>query len=307
MTIAKILATSVVRGSQQGESHGGIYLVDMNIGEVTEKFDWNNGEIDFDGRGADRGLRGIAFYQQQIIIAASNEIYIFDQSFSILASIQNCYLKHCHEICIFQHVLYISSTGFDSILRYDLRKKEFVSSLYLGISAQGYRLMAFDPLSSLGPKPCNKLHLNSVTCNAQGVHFSGRKSTHLFSLIKGKFIARAVLPLGSHNAQPFNDGIIYNDTEHDALCFIKQQRKYTSPVPTYPTQDIFNIDKYLSHVARPSFGRGLTLLNDGKVAAGSSPSTIAIHDIENNEIVSQINISMDVRNAIHGLAVWPFG
>ena len=82
----------------------------MNIGEVTEKFDWNNGEIDFDGRGADRGLRGIAYYQQQIIIAASNEIYIFDQDFSIQASIQNCYLKHCHEICIFQHVLYISST-----------------------------------------------------------------------------------------------------------------------------------------------------------------------------------------------------
>ena len=109
--------------------------------------------------------------------------------------------------------------GFDSILRYDLRKKEFVSSLYLGISAQGYRLLAFDPLSSLGPQPCNKLHLNSVTCNAQGLYFSGRKTKHLFSLIKGKFIARAVLPLGSHNAQPFNDGIIYNDTEQRCVVF----------------------------------------------------------------------------------------
>ena len=131
MSLANIIATSVVRGSQQGESHGGIYLVDINAGTVAKKFDWNNGKIDFEGRGADRGLRGIAFYQQHIYIAASNEIFIFDQSFTIQASIKNSYLKHCHEICIFQGVLYISSTGFDSILRYDLLKKEiYLISLF---------------------------------------------------------------------------------------------------------------------------------------------------------------------------------
>lgn len=306
MKLAKILATSVVRGSQQGESHGGIYLVNMKTGTIAEKFDWNNGKIDFDGRGADRGLRGIAFYQQHIYIAASNEIFIFDQYFTIKATIRNDYLKHCHEICIFQGILYISSTGFDSILRYDLLKNKFVSSLYLGVSTQGYRLMAFDPLSTLGPKPCNKLHLNSVSCNAQGLYFSGRKSKHLFFLNKGKFLAQEVLPLGTHNAQPFQHGIIYNDTEQDALCFIEQQHKHTSAVPTYPAQDIINSDKYLSHVARPSFGRGLALLSDGLVATGSSPSTIAIHDIKNSTVIKQVNLSMDVRNAIHGLAIWPF-
>ena len=268
MSLTNIIATSVVRGSQQGESHGGIYLVDISAGTVDKKFDWNNGKIDFEGRGADRGLRGIAFYQQHIYIAASNEIFIFDQSFTIQTSIKNNYLKHCHEICIFQGVLYISSTGFDSILRYDLLKKEFISSLYLGISEQGYRLMAFNPLSALGPNPCNKLHLNSVSCNAQGLYFSGRKTKHLFSLITGKFNAQAILPLGTHNAQPFKGGIIYNDTEADVLCFDDHQKKYVNSVPTYATQDIINIDKYLSSVARPSFGRGLALLDDGKIAAG---------------------------------------
>ena len=35
-----ILATSVVRGSQQGESHGGIYLVDFENQAAEMMVDW---------------------------------------------------------------------------------------------------------------------------------------------------------------------------------------------------------------------------------------------------------------------------
>ena len=35
-----IIATSVVRGSQQGESHGGIYLVDFQKQEANLVVDW---------------------------------------------------------------------------------------------------------------------------------------------------------------------------------------------------------------------------------------------------------------------------
>ena len=59
--LPKFVATSVVRGSQQGESHGGIFTIDFESREVTQHVDWNTGEIDFEGRGADRGLRGIEF------------------------------------------------------------------------------------------------------------------------------------------------------------------------------------------------------------------------------------------------------
>ena len=53
--ISKLIATSVVRGSQQGESHGGVYLVDFQNQEVRQMVDWNSGDIDFSGRGWDRG------------------------------------------------------------------------------------------------------------------------------------------------------------------------------------------------------------------------------------------------------------
>ena len=67
MTI--LIATSVVRGSRQGESHGGIYLVDLDHQRVAQAVDWNTTNIDWQGRGWDRGLRGIAFDGGKVLIA----------------------------------------------------------------------------------------------------------------------------------------------------------------------------------------------------------------------------------------------
>ena len=76
-----IIATSVVRGSQQGESHGGIYLVDFQKQEANLVVDWDDSGIDFTGRGWDRGLRGIEFRGDEIYIAASDEIFVYDPNF----------------------------------------------------------------------------------------------------------------------------------------------------------------------------------------------------------------------------------
>ena len=54
--LPKLIATSVVRGSQQGGSHGGIYTVDFESPTGEQHVDWNTSKIDFEGRGADRGL-----------------------------------------------------------------------------------------------------------------------------------------------------------------------------------------------------------------------------------------------------------
>ncbi len=70
MRLPKLILTSVVRGSQQGESHGGIYTVDFELQQGEQHVDWNTSDIDFEGRGADRGLRGIAFDGDDIYIAA---------------------------------------------------------------------------------------------------------------------------------------------------------------------------------------------------------------------------------------------
>ena len=42
----KFIATSVVRGSQQGESHGGVYLIDSETEKYEQVIDWNTMDID---------------------------------------------------------------------------------------------------------------------------------------------------------------------------------------------------------------------------------------------------------------------
>ena len=108
MTLPKLIATSVVRGSEKGQSHGGVYTIDFNTLAVEQHIDWNKGDIDFAGRGWDRGLRGIAFHNDQIWIAASDELFCYSSNFELLGSYKNEYLKHCHEISRRDHLLFLT-------------------------------------------------------------------------------------------------------------------------------------------------------------------------------------------------------
>ncbi len=59
-------------------------------------------------------------------------------------------------------------------------------------------------------------------------------------------------------------------------------------------------------IARQGFARGLAVVSDSVVAGGSSPSTVSLYDLAKNERVLSVTLTMDVRNAIHGLELWPF-
>ena len=115
------------------------------------------------------------------------------------------------------------------------------------------------------------------------------------------------LPEGIHNAMPHQDGIIFNDTKSDVVRYLDQSGKsIVFPVALYREEDLEFSGVDSSKIARQSFGRGLCVVNDTVIAAGSSPSTISLYDLKENERVAIVNLTMDIRNAIHGLEIWPF-
>lgn len=308
MRLPTFIATSVVRGSQQGESHGGVYTVDFERHECRQHVDWNTGEIDFEGRGADRGLRGIAFDAEDIYIAASDELFCYDRNFRIRKSFRNRYLKHCHEICRMDRVIFLTSTGFDSLLAFDIDMQDFVWGLQLQRHLGGWGGNAFDPRTQIGPDPVNNFHVNMVHVNQQGIYLSGLHTQALLH-VSSTFDVREVcsLPRGVHNAQPYRDGVLLNDTASDSVRYVSRDgRNRAFPVVTYPESDIELAGIDDSKIARQAFGRGLCPVDERFVAAGSSPSTITLYDLEANQVVASVNLTMDIRNAIHGLEVWPF-
>ena len=78
------------------------------------------------------------------------------------------------------------------------------------------------------------------------------------------------------------------------------------PIPQYNKDELSHTELGDENVARQGFGRGLCVINDQFIAAGSSPSTITLYDLESGVEITRVNFSMDIRNAIHGLEVWPY-
>lgn len=302
-----LITTSVVRGSHQGESHGGVYLVDFYNKRITQTVDWNTTNINWQGRGWDRGLRGITFDDDRIFIGASNELFVYSPEFRQIASYKNPYLMHCHEIARHGRYIYLTSTGFDSIIGFDLDNNQFCFGLHIVSKEGGYQAETFDPCSDQGPKPGNQLHINNVVCKRQSMYISGLKTGGILKINKDRTITKEIiLPKGIHNARPHMGGVLFNDTASDLVRYVTPESEKKFRVPHYRPEQLTHSNLDNSRIARAGFGRGLCVISETLIATGSSPSTIAIHDLQQLKTAQIVTISYDIRNAIHGLELWPY-
>ncbi|MGI9221677.1 MAG: hypothetical protein ACR2QS_11655 [Woeseiaceae bacterium] len=306
--MARLVVTSVVRGSGQGESHGGIYIVDLNKELAYQAVNWTNANIDWQGHGGDRGLRGLAVHENRVYVASSEEILVYSPEFQLLESYRNQYLKHCHGICVHEKHLFITSTAYDSVIAFNLDTKIFENAFLIQTDGQNLRLRPFSPNKGDGPLPMNKLQINTVHCETGGMYISGAKTNGLL-LYNGKRLGvSTTLPEGAQNARPLRDGIVFIDSRQDKLRFASRSGNGDCALglPMFPTAQLTNLDAQDGGVARPGFGRGLCILEDTLVATGSSPGTVALYDLKQKKMLKAINFSMDIRHTIHAIAEWPF-
>jgi hypothetical protein len=337
--LPKIIASTVVRSAHQGESHGGVYLIDLHTEAVEQVIRYDEPSISWEGRGGPRGLRGIAFYEDEIYLAASDEIFVYSKDFRFVWSIRNEYLRHCHETYLAGATLYVTSTGRDSVLEYDLRTRSFVKGYHvwfrgpkrrlnmMGFRVRGPgqrrgmmglreavaslapmpRLQTFDPNSDEGPPTSsNTCHLNSVSHEGGLLTVAGTRCAHLLTINGSKVASYARIPYGTHNARPFGEGVLLNDTSSNRVSYLGRDGESVSfPIKHYDEGKLLNSHLPQDH-ARQAFGRGLCVLGEGLIAGGSSPSTVSVHDLNTSQTLKSINLTMDVRSTIHGLEVWPF-
>lgn len=314
--LPRVIASSVVRATDQGESHGGVYLVDLATGESEQVIDWNDSSISWDGRGADRGLRGIAFHDDLVYLAASDEIFVYNREFAQVGSHRNRYLKHCHEITVAGDRLYATSTGHDSVLELDLASGRWTAGHCLRFGDRhrmarrlGRRPLPayrrYDPEGAGGPELADTSHINSVWAEDGTIYACGTKLGHLVAIRGGGIEAAAVVPYKTHNARPYDGGVLLNHTGTDRIALVSTsgEVRESYAIPRYDPAELANVlseDK-----ARQGFGRGLATLGDNHLVGGSSPATLSVYARGSEQPVASVNLTMDVRNAIHGLELWP--
>lgn len=310
--------SSVIRSAHQGQSHGGVYLVDMSTGHAEQVIDWNTADIDWEGRGGDRGLRGIAIHGDLLYLAASDEIFVYDRGFGRVGSFGNRYLKHCHEIYVSGDRLFVTSTGFDSVLEYDLGAERFTRGYVLrfgGIWRARRRLgirprpafRTFDPRTGDGPLPADTSHINSVFSDGSSLYCGGVNMGTLWRIRGGRLVRFARIPYGTHNARPFREGLLLNHTATDRVAYVDRRGAliHAYPIKRFSLEDLQHAELPEDR-ARQAFGRGLAVLSDDAFVAGSSPATVTLYRFDPPEALLSVNITTDVRNAVHGLEIWPF-
>ena len=239
----KLITTSVVRGSHQGESHGGVYLIDLERREVRQTLDWNKADIDWQGRGWDRGLRGIAFDGETVYIAASDELFAYTPDFKPLGSWRNPYLKHCHEIDdsrahAVPHVDGASTASSAST------STSASSRWAMHVTTEQFRFKAAHLRSARQRRSADAqqaAHQQRALRAGRHVHHAASRRGGML-LFNGKSVQMAAeLPAGSHNAQPFRDGVLFNDTEANAVRYAGRgegREDRAMPVPRYRAETL---------------------------------------------------------------------
>ncbi len=326
-TLPTVVVSSVIRSSHPGESHGGLYLVDLETERCALVVDWDDQTIDWSGRGYDRGLRGIAVYEDRVFVAASDEIFVYDSSFELVAGYRNAYLKHCHEIHVGDGRLFATSTGYDSVLEFDLSAATFVRGYCLRLD--GFRsaamwpsrrtqwpklglgmkpaLRVFDPMSVDGPDPGDTVHVNMVRSVDGRLFVATKRVPYVLEVVNDRLARYGRIPFGTHNAMPDREGVLLNDTASDRVARCDRRGRILSahPIKRYSAEDLEAADLPQDY-ARQAFGRGLCLAGDSLIIGGSSPATVSVYADGQSDALKTVNITMDVRNTIHGLEIFPW-
>jgi len=320
-----VVFSSVVRSTRQSESHGGVYLLDLETESVKQMIDWDDPNINLESRGGDRGLRGIAFHRDLMYLAASDEIFVYDRGFRLQGSFKNRYLKHCHEINVGDDKLFLSSIGCDSILEYDLLRQGFTRGYCIryapwkrgprkrldrkGISWRPKpTLSIFDPNGDGGPTPADTAHPSFPKWVDGALNVVGGGLGNIWAIRDDRLVRGPKVPFEQHNAQRFRDGILVNHSPTHRMIFqdLRGHLLRSFKVPMYGEDELLYANIPRDH-AYQGFCRGIAPINDDLIVQGSSPATINLFRFDPPELVKSINITMDVRNSVHGLEIWPFG
>ncbi len=314
-TLPTVLASSVVRSAHPGESHGGAWLVDLAAGRAELVLDYDTQDIRWNGRGAERGLRGIAVVEDRVYLAASDTLHVYDRRLRLLDSFRNRYLNFAHEIDAFADGrVVIASTGFDSVLEFDPQQGRFSR----GWCVRDRVCAEFDPEGPGGPQAGDSLHINNVVVHQGDLYVSGSRLERLYRIDGRTLTEWADIPTGTHNPQPVTSpggwaGLVYNDTAANRLVAIRREgnravERQEWGVPTYPVSSL----RYVglgADIARQGFARGLCTVYDPRTGdplliAGSSPATISVYRPGEPEALASVQLTDDIRNAVHGLEPW---
>lgn len=287
----RVLVSTVIRSSSKGAEHGGLYVVDAETGDAEQVVSRDDTGIDFSGRGGERGLRGIEVFEGSAFCAAADTLHEYDLGTWEKAGEYGCpALEGAHEVDRHGSDLWVTSTGQNGVVLFDMRARKFQGVLGVDEEMERTRFQ-----SARRPLPYGDAHhINSVQAvDGRGIFVAGTRTEYIYNISGNGVKREAHVGKGTHNAQLIDGEPCYNAT---ADCYTQIGGRRLDPThgETYDHVD----DK----VATGNWLRGLDVVG-GKAVIGCSPAQVVVADIESGNVLNRAWISENVRNATHGLKV----
>jgi len=263
-----------------------------------EKVAQLDSEINNAGRGGERGFRGIAIDRitSRTFIAKNSSIVVLDKKLKEIHEIFHKYFGAIHEVCIYNGILFVTSTAFNSILAFDINTYEYK----FGICFKFENSFIFTQDIQISKYDAN--HLNNICVNDAGIFVCGTGLGAIYCFKNNKMKKFAIVPFGTHNAQPYLAYTLYNDTVHNRIVMADVSGKVIKKADKTIVNRSSLVNYENDRIAKQPFARGLTYTKD-LLIGGSSPDMISVYDIKTFKLIKEINMSFDISNTIHGIIV----
>ena len=308
----KLVTTSVVRGSHQGESHGGVYLIDLDAREVRQT---STGTRRTSTGRAGAGTAACAASPSTARRSTSppaTSCLPTRRTSGRIGSWRNPYLRHCHEISVWERTPVprprpastassaSTSTGGSSAGRCTSSR-----------TSSGSRARDLRPAQARRAADAQQAARQQRPLHAGGMYLSGLRP----AACSCSTAARCRWPSSCRRARTTRGRsatACCSTTPRRTPCAMpgaaKARRTAHSACRATIRRALRNRDLDESRVARQGFARGLCVLSDtrrrGRIVA---VDRFGLRPAARTSALLSVNLTMDVRNAIHGLEVWPYG
>lgn len=256
-----VYCTTVSRGVSQGE-HGALYRIDLDTDEVVKLLTYLD-EIDYSGRGGDRGLRGLILHDDMLYVAAANHVLKVSLNGDVVDKFEHKNLGFLHDIQKTDTGFLVVSTKYDCVMEYCFLKQDWINCYYID---EHLIVIKQDPYIQLNPK--NNWHLNSIN----DFFVSGLRTEGAVNILSNDVFGA---PLGIHNWSTHE----YNDTLTNTL--------------------VVNGRKVI--VDDGTFLRGLST-SEHVTVVGQCPAKIIVFDDELN-LLKKISLNKDTNSSVQSLLI----
>lgn len=303
----KIICTTVVRAAQQGQTHGGLYVIDVESGEIIYHKPLGSDFVNYNERGGERGLRGIAVLDDRIIVAGATGLMELDRdTYEVVKKVENPEaFQSIHEICVHNNSVWVTSTGRNCIVKTDLDfniekiweyEAEYFDDYQRILSSKEVTCeeVVCNSTSSCMYKKTDENHINSISSFNGRVVFSAALSD-LYEVETLEVVSPRTCGGFTHNFYEYPDMIISNKTTLRHIKILKDGEEILMPVPESRTEA-----KSIDKIAENNWNRGLARKDD-LLFIGSSPARILVFNLESLRYEKEIKLETDIRHCIHGL------